>query len=157
MSKNLILYKSKWGTTISYARWIQRLVPGTRMADIEELPMIKDIDDYSKIVLASSTYMGRIIIADEVEKKWVYLKNKRLLLVSVGMVPIESPETIEAYNKIPPDIRRKFEGHIKLPGKIDPSKLKLYQKLIVNLLNVKKYNSVDKNSIIPIVQWLKVD
>ncbi len=149
--KILILYRTKYGSTEQYARWIAEEVQA-------DLVKIKDFDtalfdQYSAIIIGSPTYMGKIQIKDFLEKNWNTLKAKPVFLFNTGLFPGDSPESKKSYEMIPAHIRDHIE-YIKLPGKIDMKKLKFTEKMIAKMVKTDNPEIVSKDQIVPIVDWV---
>ena len=91
---------------------------------------------------------------DFLEQHWEILKHKNIYLFTVGMFPWESPESKKSFEMIPEHIRDKI-GFSKLPGRLDPGKLSLSEKLIVKLTKAKPEDKVHRDNIAPVVKWVK--
>ena len=150
--KILILFKTKYGSTEQYARWIAEEVKAD-ISDVESFN-INRLHNYDTIIIGSPTYMGQIQMKDFLEQNWEILKNKNVYLFTVGMFPWESPESKKSFEMIAEHIRDKI-SFSKLPGRLDTSKLNLSEKLIVKLTKAKPKDKVNRNNITPIVKWVK--
>lgn len=150
--KILILYKTKYGSTEQYARWIAEEVN----ADIYDVGSfnIDNLDNYDIIIIGSPTYMGQIKMKGFIEKNWEILKSKNIYLFNVGMFPWETPESRKSFEMIPEHIRDKI-GFSKLPGRLDPGRLNLLEKLMVKLTKAMPEDKVSRDNITPIVKWIK--
>lgn len=150
--KLLILYKTKYGSTEQYAKWIAEEVDAD-ISDIESFN-INSLDNYEAIIIGSPTYMGQIQMKDFLEQNWEVLKNKNIYLFNVGMFPWEHPDSKKSFEMIPEHIRDKI-GFSKIPGKLDTSKLSLSEKLIARLAKAKPEDKVSRDNITPVVKWVK--
>ena len=150
--KLLILYKTKYGSTEQYAKWIAEEVKAD-ISDIESFN-INSLDNYEAIIIGSSTYMGQIQMKGFLEQNWEVLKNKNIYLFNVGMFPWEHQDSKKSFGMIPEHIRDKI-GFSKLPGRLDTSKLSLSEKLIVKITKAKPEDKVNRDNIAPIVKWVK--
>lgn len=150
--KLLILYKTKYGSTKQYAKWIAEQV-NAELSDVESFN-VNSLDDYDTIIIGSPTYMGQIQMKDFLEQNWDILKNKNIFLFNVGMFPWESPESKKSFEMIPEHIRYKI-GLSKLPGRLDTSNLNLFEKLIAKTTKAKSEDKVSRDNITPIVKWVK--
>ena len=148
----LILYKTKYGSTEQNAKWIAEEVKAD-IFDVESFD-INRLDSYDTIIIGSPTYMGNIQMKDFLEQNWEILKHKNIYLFTVGMFPWEYPESKKSFEMIPEHIRDKI-GFSKLPGRLDPGKLSLSEKLIVKLTKAKPEDKVHRDNITPIVKWVK--
>ena len=73
--------------------------------------------EYDLVILCSATYMGWISLRGYLKKKWHILQGKKVILLVVGVAPIEDPQSITAYERIPEHIRQNIQC-FKLPGKV---------------------------------------
>jgi len=149
-TKILVLYRTKYGSTEQYAKWIAEEVRAD-LVKIEDFDTTR-FDLYNAIIIGSPTYMGKIQIKDFLEKNWDALKTKPMFLFNTGLFPGESPESKKSFEMIPAHIRDHIE-YIKLPGKIDMKKLKFTEKMIARLVKTDTPEIVSKDHIIPIVDW----
>lgn len=150
--KLLVLYKTKYDSTEQYAKWIAEEV-NADISDVESFN-VNSLDDYDTIIIGSPTYMGQIKMKDFLEQNWEILKNKNIYLFNVGMFPWEHPDSKKSFEMIPEYIRDKI-GFSKLTGRIDTSKLKTSEKLIVKITKAKPEDNVSRDNIAPIVKWVK--
>jgi menaquinone-dependent protoporphyrinogen IX oxidase len=113
--KTAIVYQTFLGTTRRYAEWLHESVE----SDIFKAGQIssEEMSDYDLIVLCSGTYVGWIRIRGYLKKRWEVLQGKKVVLLVVGAVPSDHPDSIKSYEKIPEHIRNGIE-YFKLPGKI---------------------------------------
>ena len=150
--KVLILYKTKYGSTEQYAKWIAEEVDA-ELTNVESFD-INSLDSYDTIIIGSPTYMGQIQMKGFLEQNWEILKNKNIYLFNVGMFPWESPESKKSFEMIPEHIRDKIRFS-KIPGKLDTTKLSLSEKLIARLAKARPEDKVSRDNITPIVTWVK--
>ena len=151
--KTLLLYKSKWGSTKQYAEWIKEAVSSIELADLDTFDSSR-LNDYDRIVIGSRVYMGRIQAQKYLVDNWNILKNKKLYVFSVGLVPADSEESKRSFELIPSYIRKYIDGYVKLPGRIIVSKISFFNKLIVKLRKDMAADKVEKRFIKPIVEYL---
>ena len=150
--KILILYRTKYGSTEQYARWIAEEIRAD-LVKIEDFDTAR-FDLYSTIIIGSPTYMGKIQTKDFLEKNWDALKTKPVFLFNTGLFPKESPESKKSFEMIPAHIRDRIE-YIKLPGQIDRKKLKFTEKMIARIVKTDISDKFSKDQIVPIVDWAK--
>ena len=151
-TKILILYRTKYGNTEQYARWIAEDVQAD-LVKIEDFDTAR-FDQYNAIIIGSPTYMGKIQTRDFLEKNWNILQTKQVFLFNTGLFPEESPESKKSFELIPAHIREHIE-YIKLPGMIDMKKLKFTEKLIARLVKTNNPEKINKDQIAPIIDWAK--
>lgn len=82
MQKTVVVYKSKYGTTQTYAKWIADDV----QADIFQPGEIDlaALQKYDTIVYCGGLYAGGILGFGRIKKNYQTLSNKRLIVVAVG-------------------------------------------------------------------------
>ena len=152
--KVLILYKSKAGSTKQYAEWLHQAIKESVIYDLGEFN-IDDISHYDLIIIGSRTYMGRIDAQKFIVKNWAALKERRVFLFSVGLLPQEEEASRQAYELIPKEIRAKLLGYEKLPGRLDFESLNLLDKTISKLLGTKQSDNVKKSEIMRILEKIR--
>ncbi len=139
--RKLVLYKTKYGSTKLYAEWLNKGVKDTDLLDIKDFNQI-DRYSYSHFIIGSCTYMGKILVRDFLIDNWDFLRRKRVFLFSVGNIPLNNYESIKSYKQIPGYIRDNLIGYTKLPGRIEPKELGLFNRLLVRFIG--KSNTGDK-------------
>lgn len=82
MSTCAILYKSKYGTTKQYAKWIAEETGG----DLYELPQVQlsDLEKYTTIIIGGGLYAGGMLGFPFFKKNFHSLTSKKLIVFSVG-------------------------------------------------------------------------
>ena len=113
--KTAIVYQSFFGTTRRYAEWLHESVESGIFKVGQISP--EEMSNYDLIVLCSGTYVGWIRIRGYLKKQWDVLQDKKIILLVVGAVPPEHPDSTKSYEKLPEHIRSSIE-YFKLPGKI---------------------------------------
>jgi len=125
--KTAIIYRSFLGATKKYAEWLRESIE----SDLFKSGQIKDnrLREYELLILCTGTYAGWISLRGYLKKKWDTLRGKKVILLVVGIAPVEDPQSIRAYEKIPEYIRKNIQ-YFKVPGTIRTS----------NAANVKEEN-----------------
>jgi menaquinone-dependent protoporphyrinogen IX oxidase len=82
MSKVAVLYKSKYGSTEKYARWIAE----DAKADIFKVDEIKidKLKDYDTIVYCGGLYAGGMLGFSFIKKNYNNFRDKKLIVAAVG-------------------------------------------------------------------------
>lgn len=115
--RTIVIYRSTLGTTRKYAGWLREALE----ADLSKADSgRRSALDYDLIIICSPTYMGRIRLLGYLKKRWGVLKDRRVILVAVGMAPPRSADSQKSYEEIPEEIRARIR-YFKLPGKIGPA------------------------------------
>lgn len=112
--KPAVVYQSFLGTTKQYAQWLQEEFGG----DIFTFSQAKDerLLKYETVIVASGTYAGWMPLTGFLKRKWPLLKDKKVIVVAVGIAPAEEPYSKKAFEKIPDEIRQKVKI-FKIPGR----------------------------------------
>ena len=137
MSNNVaVLYKSKYGTTRTYAKWIADKVHGD-LYGIDNISF-ENLNNYDFIVFAGALYAGKLSSVKGIKRFYKKLKGKKnLYCVIVGLT---NPEDKEFYNNA---VNQNFKSDEKdnmkfyfLRGSIDFDKLKLHHALMMHMLRI---------------------
>lgn len=136
LMNTVIIYKSKYGSTKEYAEYINRNIPDSELFSVEEFD-IQNLNSYKNVILGSSVYAGMTFYNSFLINNWSILKNKNVFVFAVGMLPEDHPNSKDAYKQIPVHIRKKIQ-YIKLPGRVVFSKLNLFEKFIIKMIDNKE-------------------
>lgn len=93
--KGLIIYKSNYGSTEQYARWLSEDT-GYPSIDIQSV-RTQDIADSDTVILGSPVFANRPVIARWIEKNWEHLGDKRLVLYTTSGTYPEDPQLQEGF------------------------------------------------------------
>ena len=101
--KIIVIYKSVFGATKQYAKWVADYF-GVEPLKFEEInKSILSCSD--RVVILSGVYAGGMPLIEVLEKNWDVLKDKKIYIIAVGCVPEEGDESIGSYEKIPEVMR----------------------------------------------------
>jgi menaquinone-dependent protoporphyrinogen IX oxidase len=129
--KGIILYKTQYGSTEQYARWLSEDT-GLKALPLHEAN-VEQLKNCDFIIIGSHIKIGHIKASDWIKTHWEWLKSKKLLLYSVSGSYANKKQQREALEmSLPEDILNDFE-YYPLPGKLDKSKLNLWDRIIVFL------------------------
>lgn len=134
-NKVVVVYKSKHGSTERYAKWIAEEVK----ADLFERSEIqsKDLQKYDTIVYGGSMYVVGILGIDLIRKNFDFVKNKKVIVFSVGASPAHTEAVTAVKNKNFTEEMKEKIHFFHLRGGFDYSKLKLLDKTLIYLLKKK--------------------
>ena len=109
------MYRSYLGTTRTYAEWLRDELK----CDLKEFGEVKDeeLKQYESIIVASGTYARGMPLVDFLKSKWEIIKDKKVVVVAVGIAPENVGWSEMSYEKIPINIREKIK-YFKIPGRI---------------------------------------
>lgn len=176
MGRNVVVYKSKYGSTKAYAQWIAKELK----CDIYEA---KDINNhklvgYDNIIFGGGLYAGGINGSKIISKNFSNFKNKNIIVFTVGLSSTEDSSIFK------PAIDRNFSVDMQneisffhLRGGIDYKKLSLMHKPMMAMLKSviakkkpeeltsddkqlletygKKVDFVDLNTVTPLIKHIR--
>lgn len=129
MTKTLICYKSKYGSTKQYAEMIRDAL-GVDLADINKSENI-DFSKYDVIIFGGYYHMGKINTAQIIKHNWDTLKSKKLVLFTTSGLPAEHPRIKKIYeNCFPENIRERIK-YFPLKGRLRFQKLTVFDKSLI--------------------------
>ena len=136
MSKAIILYFSKYGSTKKYSEWIAKELNG-------EIVSIKNVNEnnlkeYDIIILGSGLYAGGIKGTDIIVRNYEILKNKKLIIFTCGLSNFKNSESVNYVIKnisklIPENILTNIKVFC-LRGAMDYRKLTLTHRIMMWML-----------------------
>jgi menaquinone-dependent protoporphyrinogen IX oxidase len=115
--KRLIAYMTKYGSTEEYAKILSKELK----TDINEADSAKDLKKYDQIIAMSGIYAGKMPIINFIKKNWKELKEKELILIIVGLLPVNHWWSKASYFLIPGFIKKKAK-YFKIMGRDPKSK-----------------------------------
>lgn len=135
MSKKIaVLYKSKYGTTRTYAKWISDKLHGD-LYGIDNVTF-QNLDTYDYIIFAGALYAGKLSSVKGIKKFYKKLKGrKNLYCVIVGLTNTNDKEFYN--NAVNQNFKSDEKENMKfyfLRGSIDFDKLKLHHALMMHML-----------------------
>jgi len=130
-----IIYKSKYGATRTYARWISNKLN----CDIFEAGNVslQTLLNYDSIIFAGALYASKLTVRRTIKKTYKKLNNKNLYCIVVGLTDTKNKEVYQAAVNInlKPKERENITFHF-LRGAIDFKSLKIHHALM--MLTLKK-------------------
>ena len=84
--KGLIIYKTKYGSTEKYAKWL-----GEELGfDVLPVKKVKGVAGYDTVILGSNVRMGKAGITGWINRNWSKLQDKKLAyFTSSGALPAD--------------------------------------------------------------------
>lgn len=163
--KGLIIYKTKYGSTEQYAKWL-----GEDLGfDVVPVNKVKGLAGYDTVILGSCVRMGRAGIAGWINRTWAKLQDKKLAYFTCsGALPAD-PLLQEYYTKAFPDNVRSKLPYFPLNGRFIFRELNWLDSKLMNMaINMTKksnpaeaaamaeeYDRVSRDDIRPIVAYIK--
>ena len=90
MNNTIVIYKSKYGSTRTYAEWIAEEL-GCRAVDAKSV-RIEDIADYDTVIYGGGLYAEIIAGVSLITKNIDRLKGKKIIVYTTGITPVECRE-----------------------------------------------------------------
>ena len=148
MSKAVVIYQSKYGTTRKYAEWIAEEL-SCKLIERKKAEISK-LDDYDTIIYGGGLYAGGVSGIDLLTKNFNKLRDKNIILFTCGLASPEDEDNVkhirEGLKKV---LTEDMEKNIKvfhLRGGINYSKLSFVHKSMMAMLHrmtlKKDYNSL---------------
>jgi menaquinone-dependent protoporphyrinogen IX oxidase len=136
LSKALVLYFTKYGSTKKYAEWITEELKGD-IFDIKDA-RLNQLHEYDIILLGSALYAGNMkginLFVDNYEK----IKDKKLVLFTCGVADYSKEENCDSiYKRLEEAIPKNILDTIKifyLRGSIDYKKLSFIHKIMMGMV-----------------------
>ncbi|MGI6578937.1 MAG: flavodoxin domain-containing protein [Saccharofermentanales bacterium] len=176
--KSLVLYRSQYGSTEQYARWIQEEL-SCQSDHIDNLSKY-DISDYDLIIVGEGVYAGQLKAAKKLIPIIEEYPDKKYIFFMVGIADMEDQENRD---KLYSDLAKAMGSAIEkmkvffLRGVLDYSKLNFKHKTMMWMLVKylkgkdekdlpkdgdqlistygKKVSFIDRNSIEPLIKYAK--
>lgn len=131
--KAVVLYKSKYGSTKQYAKWIA----DSLNADIFESDAIapEAIANYDTIIFGGPVYGGAIMGIATIANNMNILKDKRVFIFTVGITPTDATTVFENLlekNYTPLMMKRAHTFH--LLGNLEIKNLSLGHKILLKMI-----------------------
>ncbi len=132
--KTIVIYKSKYGSTKTYAEWIASAL-SCEAADARDIK-IEDLDLYDTIIYGGGLYAEVIAGLTLITKNLDRLKGKKIVVFTTGITPVDCREY---YDKlvIEKNFKKGLPEGIKLfnlPGKMIVSELSLVHRTAIKSL-----------------------
>ena len=161
----VIIYKSKYGSTEQYARWLGNET-GLPVYSVKHVAS-SAIRGSGLVVLASNIRIGKLTLAGWIRKHWPMLKARKLVILSVSAAPGSDPSVKEAWVRSLPQEVRAASTHFALQGRLIFDGLDLLDKLLMSVAskmqgdpavaeNLRKgIDGVDKAQLQPVVEHIR--
>ena len=130
----VVVYKSKYGSTKTYAQWIANEL-GCDAVDAKETK-IQDLQDYDTIIYGGGLYAEVIAGVSLVTKNIDKLKDKKIIVFSTGLTPQNCKEYYDKMvweKNFKPEVRDKVKM-FNFPGKMIVSELSLVHRTAIKSL-----------------------
>lgn len=134
--KQVVVYKSHYGTTKQYAKWLAEALH----ADLFEHSKIKakDLLDYDVIIYGGGLYAGGVSGISLIAKNFEKLKNKKLIVFTVGLADPENPDNLKSIQKstsgaLPSEAKEQIKFY-HLRGGMDYSQLGFIHRTMMAML-----------------------
>jgi len=148
MSKEVVIYKSKYGATKKYAQWISDELK----SDIFEVKMVStnSLKEYDTIIFGGGLYAGGVNGLSFITKNYELIKNKNIIVFTCGLADPFVDENVKSICK---GLDKVFSSEMKskikvfhLRGGMDYGELGLSHKLMMSMVH-KMVAKKDKESL----------
>lgn len=135
MNKVAVIYKSEYGSTKKYAEWIADEV-NAKLFECEQAK-IENLSEYDTIVFGGGLYASGINGISFITKNFQTLKNKNLIIFTVGLASTEDKEIFKPIieKNCTEEIRKKVQ-FFHMRGGIDYKKLNFVHKPMMAMLKM---------------------
>ncbi len=134
MSKTVVLYRSKYGTTKAYAERIARKL-GAELADQRKYSA-SALDGYDAVVFGGGIYAGGIAGSGWMRRRIKRLGDKPVAVFSVGLTPTDRTDIQQK------DWKRSFRGvpegrigFFHFPGRLEMDRLTRMHRFMMGMRN----------------------
>lgn len=135
MNNTVVIYKSRYGSTKKYARWIAEEIK----ADLFERPEIeaKKLAEYDIVIYGGGLYAGGIAGVSIITKNYNILKDKKIIVFTVGLASTDKEEVFHPIieKNFPEEMRRNIK-FFHLRGGIDYKGLGIIHRLMMAMLKI---------------------
>ncbi|HHT16783.1 MAG TPA: flavodoxin [Papillibacter sp.] len=141
--KTAVIYKSRYGSTEMYAKWIAEELGADSLPAGDVSP--EDLEKYEVIVYGGGLYAGSVNGSALLTKNLERIKDKKLYLFTVGLYDVSLPENVEAIRSglekvLPPALYEKLRLY-HFRGGMHLSKMgflhRFVMKMMANMLRKK--------------------
>lgn len=131
MLKTCVVYKSKYGATERYAKWLSGILKCEMIAHRDL--SINRLNDYDIIVYGGGVYAGMISGISYLKKNILKLQDKKIICFAVGAMPLDEKMVKELEKN---NLKEKL-SNIPLyycRGELDESKLGFIHKKLIGFI-----------------------
>lgn len=135
MTKTVILYKSRYGSTKKYAQWIAEETDGDLFESSEV--NINELTKYDTIIYGGGLYASGIAGVSTITKNYDVLKDKKIVVFTVGLASTDNEEIFIPI--IEKNFPKAMQANIKFfhfRGGIDYDKLGFIHKSMMTMLKI---------------------
>lgn len=132
MKKVAVVYKSKYGSTEKYAKWISEDI----RADIFKVSQIKadKLKEYNTIIYCGGVYVGGILGFSFIKRNYPKFCDKKLIVVAVGATLKKDEEIEEVKNRnLTADMKDNVQFFL-LRGGLNYKKMNIIDRLLMFML-----------------------
>ncbi len=130
--KGLVIYKSRYGATEQYAKWLAKALALPLYT--AERTGLQELQSADYVLIGSSVYVGKMLLKEWLRKNLPLLLNKKLFLFVVcgGAASDGQQQTRILQANLPAELREKCQVFF-LPGRLDKEKLSWSDKWILKI------------------------
>lgn len=175
MSKIIVIYQSKYGSSKRYAEWLSEELSCDLIKRKDAV--IEEIMKYETIIFGGGIYAGRMLGISFLKDNYLKLRDKNIVVFGVGASPYD--EKVVSYlrdnnlkgslSEIPcfycrgtwDEEKMSFRDKIlcsmlkKVVSKKDPENYEPWEKALAEAMNTSKCDWTRKDNIKPIVEFIQ--
>lgn len=131
--KTIVIYESKYGSTERYARWLAEMLncSAVRAADVKKV----NLSSCETIILGGRLDAGGIGGAAVLKKQWDAIKQKKIVVFTVGLANPANTDYKQIIEKNFSDEQQKAISFFHLRGGIDYQRLGPVHKVMMSMMN----------------------
>jgi len=164
--KGVVIYRSRYGATHQYARWIGNEL-NLPVFETNEIDADK-LNSYDFIIAGTSVYIGKILIKKWLKNNLEAIWHKKIFLFVVCGTPLNKKDKLDGYvsSSVPAEILNRVDVHF-LPGKLIIKELSVFDRLMIKTgaklaekktgkkQSLTEYNEVKKENIAELINAVK--
>jgi menaquinone-dependent protoporphyrinogen IX oxidase len=131
-AKTVVIYKTKYGSAKQYAQWIAEELKCDLFEHSSFLP--SKLDEYDTIIYGGSLYAVGILGISLIKNNFAKLKDKKVIVFSVGASPAYEKAMNEIRNKNFTDEMKEKVQYFHLRGEFNYNKLNPLHKFMMWLM-----------------------
>jgi menaquinone-dependent protoporphyrinogen IX oxidase len=155
MKKGIVVYRGKYGATRQYAEWLSAEL--ALPVEPAETLISEKLSSFDYIVIGSSVYVGKLLMAKWLRKNLTLLGNKRLFLfITCATADSEPGKQADIIKRnVPASLLGQLNIHF-LPGRLVRRKLSWKDALILRLGGWVEKDPVKKRAMLSDIDEVKI-
>lgn len=114
--KGIIVFKSNYGATKTYAQWIEEAT-GLKAVEIDQLKK-EEINNSETVVIGCPVFAGKPLLGKWIKKNWSKLEGKKIALYTTSGAPADDASLKEGFNSTFPEPIRSGLSYFPQSGRM---------------------------------------